>query len=393
MADERDHFRALPITMLCIATAYCVLWEAMAFSCFYSDFCFNGYMIALSHAARWTIWIYAIAEVFRTKDRKRAAVYVLIMVLFSLTSFDSLGMMGAMIVAFAGRPVKKLLPCWFIPQILVLIASWAGTLLGLVPYEVRSTGGRNLGTTWNTDGSAFWLFAYIAFVIYRRGKIKLYEYPITGFIAYYLYTVYKARNNMICFLMLFVLCICYTLYEDYLGEGKIKEVLRKIFAILRRFVFDYVFIYGAALTGILLLNEERLIRLAERYGTILITFRDRVTMTNVALKANPITVFGQKILDENAKTESADYFFVDMGYVRLLIMGGIIAFIVIMIMTIYIQKKAAKYAYWAIYISMIVLAWYFVIDYHYVHFYYCAIPALILADWSYFDPSMHTMIE
>ena len=181
--------------------------------------------------------------------------------------------------------------------------------------------------------------------------------------------------------MLFVLCISYTLYEDYLGEGKIKGALRKIFAIFRKFVFDYVFIYGAALTVVLLMIEDRITELAGKYWNLLATSFARTVMANEALRENRITLFGAKILNENAKTDSADYFFVDAGYVRLLLMGGVIAFIVIMLMTIYIQKKAAKYSYWAIYISMIVLAWYFVIDYHYVHFYYCAIPALILADW------------
>ena len=60
--------------------------------------------------------------------------------------------------------------------------------------------------------------------------------------------VYLASHALLCYFhvglfsyaVLFVFCICYTLYEDYLGEGKIKEVLGKIFAILRKFVFDYV---------------------------------------------------------------------------------------------------------------------------------------------------------
>ncbi len=378
---DKYHFKPLPFPPLWFAMAYYIFWEAMTFSEMYSIVCFNGYLMAAANIARWTIWIYACSEVFRQTDKKRVVLYVLLMILLSYSAFTPYGMFGTMMVAVSGRPVRKLLPCWFMSQFIVIAISWAGTLNGMAEYVIRDTGGRNMGATWNTDGSALGLFALIAYVAYRQ-KLRLFEYPILGYICWYMFKLYKARNNMISVIMLLVFSLGYTLYEDYLNDGKIKQTLSRILGFLRKYIFDYVFIYGAVLFAAVFACRKPILDNADKIPNALRTLYDRLSMTDRAFSENSIRLFGVRIADENPNLMSDTFYFLDAGYPRILLYGGVIIFVIFMTMTVFLQKKAARNRYWAIYIVMIVLAWYSEIDYHYMHYYYCAIPVLAFADWT-----------
>lgn len=218
-------------------------------------------------------------------------------------------------------------------QFCSIIFFWILTMKGILPNEVRDLGrgvyGRHsFGFAYVTFPPMLMLFITMEY-IYGRGveKVTFTELAVLGIINYILFRYCVSRNSILIvsvYLLCVFMCKCF---------GRIME---KLIAFGMKL---YVGILGLLLS-VSFLGPELYMKywqsdVSEEFGTLTSRF---VLSYKAMQRYNVFTLFGQQIEWEAPllSHSKGDYIFVDNAYLHLLLDFGIVFFIVVILIYIFI---------------------------------------------------------
>ena len=282
-----------------------------------------------------------------------------------------------MIVAIAGRSFKPVL--WIsliIGSSIMLIAYWA-SVHGFLPYLVYQTGGlygsHSFGMVYRTDLAAHVMYLIMTLALLRKEKISSIGYLSLVFSTWIVWRYTHARANTFCivvFLMGFTIwLLAYLIVKKNI---RIPKWTMWIHAFCNVSILAAVFALGGKSKG--------------AAGSDLSTFWARLSLSLQAFRDYPVRLLGTYVPERGAggtPDPSIPYFYLDITYVRNIIVYGILFAIVYLAIVTWISYRALKEEQTILALGLIIVAVVSMIEHHAADFAY---NVLLLAAFAKLSP-------
>lgn len=304
--------------------------------------------------------------------------------------------MCILIVAAANKDLKRLLLIFVIEGVLltvfVHISMRRGVLINLRMNRLMDDGGKTiryaLGSISQTDYSAHLLFTVIAWCMIRPVRSRWWaylDYPV----MFFLYLIAARLNHATANALLILAVIAVTLLHQFYVVSEIKPGRRFENACRRislPFSFSFVLFFVASNVLALLYTPEkplpfgRLSALIPNYDS----YVNRLRFANEALKTNPLSLIGvyiREIGNGGALKRVKHYSFLDISYVRMLLIGGILFTAILLILFTWMQlrtRKSRNY-YWLFLLFIVSVNC--LVEHHIYEFQYIIFPVLAFMTW------------
>ena len=273
------------------------------------------------------------------------------------------------IIAFAGikkeRVAKTALTVGLIIMALAVVLSRLGIIEDLVYMQADGTQLRirqSLGFVYPTDFAAHVFYLLLIIFYLTKGKLTLFTGPLYLVSAWFVKEFNDARLSMAMILLLFAASLFLTLRSRFRIHGIVKWMM----------IFSFPI--GSAITFGMLAAYERGNSLAVKLNGML---SDRLSIGVRLLKQYGVKLLGQSIeqygnggtLDDVVQFHG-EYSFIDMSFQRILQMYGIIAFIVVMLFSMYAMKRAIDRGAVLLPVILTLVTINSIVDQHYLGFAY-----------------------
>lgn len=309
------------------------------------DYVYLAAVAGMGALALWTIvtkkdWLFRIG----------AVVLIVAGVLYRMSSGTTFILVAfLLLIAAAGRNLQKILLIALIIGSCVMVVSYLASMHGYLPYLTYATGGslkysHSFGMAYRTDLGAHVQYLIMMYALIRGKRIHLWEYLILWFSGWTVWRYAYAKLNTAC-IVLFLTGYGVILLVHWLqarrrkakGDGKKSKKAKipvwtaGIHILCMLLSFGYIY---------LPVVEEKLAPIP-MFDTIL----TRIRYSREGFAQYPIKLFGNIIKERGAggfAKSDEPYFFLDVFYVRmLLIYGVVVAMIYLVVMTL-ASYRAAK---------------------------------------------------
>lgn len=278
--------------------------------------------------------------------------------------------MCVLIVGMTGRSFKMLLSIAFTIGSAIMAAAFVASQLGIITDLVYEGGRHSFGIIYCTDCAAHFLYLMVIYVFLRLDSLRIVEY-VSLILALALMLLTKAQSDIVCGALLLAGILVFRLTRRWHKSGFVR-----ITASIASFSFIIFAIVSFA--GTLGFNRNDL-ELRKKIPYSLIR---RLEMNQEALGAHPFPIFGSTIEEHGfgGRTENLPgwdkYFFLDCSYIRLYIIGGVLLFIMILLVMTYAQLRCFAYRRYDLLFLLVLIAFSCVMEHHIMEYYYNVFPLM-----------------
>ena len=291
-----------------------------------------------------------------------------------------------LIVGMTGRSFKMLLAIAFSIGTAMMAVTFAASQLGIITDLVYEGGRHSFGIIYCTDCAAHILFLMIIYLFLRLDSLKLVEY-VALLLVCAIMMLTKAQSDIMCGFLLMAGILVYRLTR--------KWHRKKVFRVLGS-VMSFSYIICVAAIFIITLGFDRNnkeLRKKLQYSLI-----RRLEMNQEALREHPFSLFGSTIEEHGfgGRTENLPgwdkYFFIDCSYIRLFVIGGVLLFIMILMVMTYAQLRCFAFKRYGFLFLLTVVAVACFLEHHLMEYYYNVFPLLAFSGRRFFkdDPIPET---
>lgn len=247
--------------------------------------------------------------------------------------------MVSFIVAARDVPFRQIIKCYFYVTLILLLSVICFSQLGIIKDLVFVVQGRavrySLGIVYPTDLAAHVLYLVLAHAYLNYRSLNWKYYGSYAVIAVGLKLVTDARLSVLCIVLTILILIISKSAEA--PQHRITRFLLcsywSVIPILAFISFSGTYFFD---------NTNQL------YYKVNHALSGRLSYGSMAIHRYPITLFGQKVVENGLggnkgmaifRNSNAGYFYIDSSYLRLIIIYGIIATIVILAIMIATSLK------------------------------------------------------
>lgn len=244
--------------------------------------------------------------------------------------------------------------------IMTILASLTGIIENYVYYR-QGMIRMSLGFVYPTDFAAHIFFMSAGFCYLYFEKLKLWHGIFWVSAAYGIYLLTNARGPAAMILIVFVIC--------YWGKSMLSFSRMPFPKILLK----YSSVICAVLTFLLIFLYDMGGSIWKRIDKF---SSQRLSLASKLMKQNSITMFGQYIHQKGdghgvvASRSANEYTYIDLSFMRILLLYGVALFVIILILSVLINKNAIKKNNYSIPILMLVVSFYSLTAQHYFDFSY-----------------------
>ena len=275
-----------------------------------------------------------------------------------------------LIVGMTGRSFRALLTIAFTIGGILMAAAFAASQLGIIEDLVYDGGRHSFGIVYCTDCAAHILFLMMMYVMLRRDELKIPEYVLLVF-AQAIMMMTKAQSDVACGFLLLAGVLVYRLTRRWRRSAVMK--------FLGRLACLSFFLCTAASFIITLGFNRNDMELRKKMQYSLIR---RLEMNQQALKNNPCSLFGIKVEEHGFGGRTTNlpnwdkYFFIDCSYIRLFVIGGLLLFVLILLMMTYTQLRCFAYRNYGFVFLLALLAVSCLMEHHLMEYFYNVFPLM-----------------
>lgn len=309
---------------------------------FFDDYAFSTkFLIGISLVVALAVW-------WKTKAN-------IILVIVSLT-------MGAQGVDF-----DQIIKTYIQVNFWMLVIVTAAALIGIIDNLAFSAGERGIryamGSIYPTDFAARILYLLIAdaYLNFKQLSAKRYLFYIITAILLKLIT--DARLNVICICLLIIVMIITQRAQQMADQNQMSDWSVNLVSIY--WVFTPILAVIAQFGTILYDPDNKI------YHYIDHLLSGRLTFGHVAFEKYPITWLGNRVIEHGYgnnlhlfKGGTANYFFVDSSFVRLLIVYGIVSAVFFIGVMMYISIKRTHYRDYALPAVLLIVTFSSLVEQH-----------------------------
>ena len=284
--------------------------------------------------------------------------------------------MVIVMIAARRKDAKKCLMAFVASGTFILIFVWILSLNGIIYYQTEPN--LALGTSNSTDCMADWFFVISAYLVFRRNKVKWFEYPILYLWTTYIFYLTKGRTAAICLYAV----LTYSLIINIKTITKTSsKSTTKPYRALAFFDFSYVYAFIFSFIAGIFFSEL----FADKLTGSLNTIQSRLILTHKALISRPFSLFGSHVNEAGfgGNHDIGEYFFIDNSYVRIYVMlGAVMAFLLFYAIT-GLAIEARKGQMWILYGILVIISVDCIMEHHFAEYWCNIIISLALADWGF----------
>lgn len=253
-------------------------------------------------------------------------------------------------------PFKKILKMFLYLEtsmiIITLIAAWAGWITSLtIGRHDEATIRLALGMIYPTDFAARAFYLLVTYALYRDFKFNLPEYIGAIALTFTMYFVTDTRVDFILMLLLIILVAVKSQVFRFISFLNYQRIS----------VLTFAFIMMNIVLAYLYHSTNPILRLANK------ALSGRLTYGHEAFKRYNVTLFGQiipQVGNGGVHHGAFDYFFIDVSFIRVLMMLGFFCFVVLLYFMWYLFKRYEQLQLYSFTIALLLVILSSVIDQH-----------------------------
>ena len=289
-----------------------------------------------------------------------------------------------LIIGMTGRSFKVLLSIAFTIGTLMMAGAFAASQLGIIEDLVYEGGRHSFGIIYCTDCAAHILMLMIMYVMLRLKSLGPVEY-VALLLACAIMMMTKAQSDVACGFLLLAGLLVYRLTGRFHKRMQASRALRAGAAVV-----SFSYMLCALVSFIITLGfdrNDRELRKKLQYSLI-----RRLEMNQEALREHPFSLFGSKIEEHGfgGRTKNLpgwdEYFFIDCSYIRLFVVGGVLLFLLILLLLSYAQLRCFAYKHYGLVFLLALVAVSCVMEHHLMEYYYNVFPLIAFSGERLFAP-------
>lgn len=338
-----------------------------------------GYVFALLSGG------YVIAKFLfhNTYTKKETILAILILIAFCIPAFTTdytfLFWTGCMIVGAKDVDFNKILKVYLVIGITIMVAAFAASQCGLIEdlvYELRRWGNESetvvrhsYGIIYPTDYAAHLFFLVLAAIVFYGEKLAtITKTWMCLLVAVSTYLTANAQTTMLCLAGFVGLCVVENIFRKYMHA--IEKMFRWVPVVSALGYLSVAFTYRPEVTWMVNLNALLSMRLDFSRRAI-----DRYGMTwfgqTISEVGNGLSILG-----------SAEYFFLDDSYIRILLKYGIVLLVMVLVILVLTSKRAADKRNFMLVIAIVAIAVHSIMEHRLIDMAY---NPMILALFAFLD--------
>lgn len=283
-----------------------------------------------------------------------------------LSDYSILFEIGFLLVGAKGTSFDKILGVFLIIGIAItifaMIAAHCGWIMQLV-YWTELKGMRySLGSIYPTDYAAHLFYFVLAGTCMNNRRIHIWDVIISIACSLFVYRICGAYTSALCLMFYGIGLLIVILFQRFDSNQKIFRPMAEVGKFLPIFVAGVSII----ISYLYMLGMDKM----DKWNEIL---SSRIQYNAMAIEKYGYTIWGQMIPEiGNGRSVEirADYFFIDNSYMRILLEYGIVIFIIVLVATVVIQKKAIKNGRITLVLAFAVMAIHCFMEHHLLEFAY-----------------------
>ena len=292
----------------------------------------------------------------------------------------------AMIVGATGRSCRMILSIAMTLGTILMTSCVVASQVGIVEDLVYSGNRHSFGIVYCTDCAAHILFLMLTWLMIRIEQIRIIDYiPLAAGLVLMYFT--HAKADILCALVLIAGTVLYHV-SVRTGRRKLWKAPAAVFC------FSFL---AAPLLSVLLvfLVDTGNASLRTRLDSIDRTLIKRLELGRRAFRENEIRLFGTKITEKGFGGKVGgfkgwdNYFFIDNSYIRLIMIGGLILFTLLIAVLTYAQLRCyASGKYGCVYLLWVVSS-ICIMEHHLAEIFYNVFPLMAFSGSSFFVSRHH----
>ena len=269
-----------------------------------------------------------------------------------------------------------------------LIASFIGYKIGYLS-DVVSDGKRHaFGSVYCTDLACRMLTMSMALCILKKGKLRIFDYAVMIGLMVVNILFIKGKVGFICLFLLF----CVTFFYQFIYP-KTHFNMKKCRLLSLLFICAYA-VFAAITIAMTLKYTESPDLIINKFH-FLGTFTSRFRLGNRAFREYPVNLWGNVIVEKGNGgivdgAPVVDYFFLDISYVRILLLNGVMIFVLMLAyfsaLQIKLYKRRNMYFMTIVFIFLLDCA----VEHHILELAQDFMPFLLFADVNSLDDNSFT---
>ena len=356
---------------------FCYCWGFMNTTMFKNDFsdAFKLQMEGYLHLAVICALICGIISVL-LQDSVSQAVFEVLLIVVGFCHWK-LGagkyeffVLCVLIVGMTGRSFKVLTAIALIAGSIMMAVTFAASQTGVITERGYEGGRHSFGIIYCTDCAAHFLFLMIMYAFLRLDSLHIVEY-IALALLFVLMTMTKAQSDIMCGALLLAGIVLYRLTRRWHNT-----IVMRVLALIGSFSF-LICAGGTFLAALKFVRSNR-----ELQATMPYSLTRRLEMSQEVLRDNPISLFGREIEEHGfgGRTENLPgwdkYFFIDCSYIRLFVIGGLLLFVMILLLMTYTQLRCFVYRQYGFLFLLALVALACMLEHHLMEYYYNVFPLM-----------------
>ena len=285
------------------------------------------------------------------------AMVIISLIQLSRGGYYEVFVMMLLVVASIGKDFKPILIISVIIGSLMMILAYQASMHGYIPYLVYDTGGEYgshaFGIVYRTDFAAHVLYLAMSYAALRKEKITTIGYMVLVFSTWFVWRYVHARMNTFCMILFLVGYAVFILLALFGKKLKIPKW----------FCIAHGVGYIGAVAGSLILGGSSVNIGGLDTGSLWARFQ----MSKQAILENGIHLFGRTIYERGAggiTDGSNPYFFLDITYIRNLVIHGLLISIIYLVVMTVASYRASKEGHTVIAGALLLVAIVSMIEHH-----------------------------
>lgn len=293
------------------------------------------------------IMIYSIAK-FKWHNhytRKEIMISAIILTTFTIAAvvadYSFLFEIAFLIVAAKDISADKILKIYVVIGTVILIAAFMASQMGWIE-NLQYWKGENMrfsfGIIYPTDFAAHIFYLILASVCICNRVVRIRDILLALFLAIFVYKEALASTSFLCIVVFAVMIFIFKLYLASEQNSIVEKMQKSHF--MHLLAYAPVLFAGLFMIMAHMYNPDKVfwIRLDAALS-------ERLKNSSRGIQEYGYKLFGQQIQEAGwgrSVAERTDYFFLDDSYIRIALEYGLIIFIVILCLYVFLSRKALK---------------------------------------------------
>lgn len=283
-----------------------------------------------------SIGLVLLKVLLETYNEKKIISFFVIMLIFFVSAIESSYRVLLTIVIFVigakDVSLKKMAKIYFylstILLIITILSAKIGIIRNLIYYRADGTFRQAFGICYPTDFVSHIFFIVLSFLCLKKGHIKIYHYIIILGVTYLAYRFCDTRLDCVSIIITLIITFLYD-----------KGILNLRYKLIKS-ILIFGFIICSIIAVFFTLNYEKGNHFYDYANELL---SGRLSIGKMMIERYGISLFGQEVNDYGTTIPGTakydEYNFIDSSYLRILLKYGLLVFIILCIMNVYVNKR------------------------------------------------------